>query len=77
MKYNRNPKKVKNHWSLMQRELARDNWNVLLAGMSADQAWLRLNGRIHRLVDKFVPERKPRNHNRAPWLNREILRAIK
>jgi hypothetical protein len=64
-------------WDSMRRELARANWNELLAGLTADQAWHCLKGRIHGLVEKYVPARRRRNHNRPPWLTRDILRAIR
>jgi Reverse transcriptase (RNA-dependent DNA polymerase) len=32
---------------------------------------------MHELVAKHVPDRRRRNHNRPPWLNRDILRAIR
>jgi hypothetical protein len=32
---------------------------------------------VHELVKKYVPERRRRNHNRPPWLSRNILREIR
>jgi Reverse transcriptase (RNA-dependent DNA polymerase)/Endonuclease-reverse transcriptase len=64
-------------WAGIKRELGRDDWDELLGGLSADQAWSKLRDRIHGLVDKYVPERRRRNHNKPPWLSRDILRAIR
>jgi hypothetical protein len=63
-------------WVGIKRELGRDDWDELLGGLSADQAWSKLRDRIHGLVKKGVPERRRRNHNKPPWLSRDILRAI-
>jgi hypothetical protein len=32
---------------------------------------------VHGLVEQYVPARRLRNHDRPPWLNRDILRAIR
>jgi hypothetical protein len=64
-------------WAGIKRELGRDDWDELLDSLSADQAWSKLRDRIHGLVDKYVPERRRTNHNKPPWLSRDILRAIR
>jgi Reverse transcriptase (RNA-dependent DNA polymerase)/Endonuclease-reverse transcriptase len=64
-------------WAGIKQELRRDDWDELLRGQSAEQAWCTLRDRIHALVDRYVPERRRRNHNRPPWLTRDILRAIR
>jgi hypothetical protein len=64
-------------WAGIKRELGRDNWDELLRDKSTEQAWDLLKGRVHGLVEKYVPARRRRNHNRPPWLSREILRAIR
>jgi Endonuclease-reverse transcriptase len=64
-------------WAGMRRDFERDRWPARLRGMSAAQAWTALKERVHELVSKHVPERRRRNHNRPPWLSREILRTIR
>jgi ribonucleases P/MRP protein subunit RPP40 len=64
-------------WQAMRDELRRLNWDELLANTTADQAWSTLKSHVDDLVKKHVPERRRRNHNKPPWLNREILRAIR
>jgi hypothetical protein len=61
----------------MKQEMAGRDWNELLKDMSADQAWDMLKKHVHQLIAKHVPERRRRNNNRPPWLNRDILRAIR
>jgi hypothetical protein len=60
----------------MRRELARDDWDEQLRGLSTEEAWSLFRNRLQRLVEKHVPPRRLRNHNRPPWLSREILREI-
>jgi hypothetical protein len=61
-------------WDGMRRDFERDRWPARLRGMSAEQAWTALKEQVHELVNKHVPERRRRNHNRQ---NREILRTIR
>jgi Reverse transcriptase (RNA-dependent DNA polymerase)/Endonuclease-reverse transcriptase len=64
-------------WQAMRDELRRENWDELLSGTTADQSWTILKQRVDDLVTRFVPQRRRRNHNRPPWLSRDILRAIR
>jgi hypothetical protein len=64
-------------WDSMRRELARVNWDEQLRGRATEEAWALLRDRLHGLIEKHVPPRRRRNHNRPPWLSRDILRAIR
>jgi Reverse transcriptase (RNA-dependent DNA polymerase)/Endonuclease-reverse transcriptase len=64
-------------WQGMQAELQQLNWDQILHGQSADQAWNTVKVRVEQLVSRHVPSRRRRNHDRPPWLTREILRAIR
>jgi hypothetical protein len=57
--------------------LRRDNWDEKLRGLTTDEALDQLRNRLHGLIEKHVPARRRRNHNRPPWLSRDILRAIR
>jgi hypothetical protein len=64
-------------WENMKRELRRVNWEEKLRGKSTQQAWDQVQTRLHELIKKHVPARRRRNHNRPPWLTRDVLRAIR
>jgi hypothetical protein len=64
-------------WPAMNRSLASENWEAHLSGRTAAQAWELFKTKVQKLVTDHVPERRRRNHNKPPWLNREILRAIR
>jgi hypothetical protein len=61
----------------MRDELRKLDWNELFRDTTADQSWTVLKSHVDDIVKKFVPERRRRNHNKPPWLSREILRAIR
>jgi hypothetical protein len=61
----------------MKRELSRDDWDEQLRRRSTEEAWSLLRNRLQCLVEKHVSARRLRNHNRLPWLTRDILRAIR
>jgi hypothetical protein len=61
----------------MMRDLASCDWNEKLQGQTAEQAWSTPTDHMHELVSKHVTERRRRNHNRPPSLNRDILQAIR
>jgi hypothetical protein len=61
----------------MRRAIARVNWDEKLGSKSAEQAWELLRSKVEELVEKHVPKRRRRNHNKPPWLSRDILRAIR
>jgi hypothetical protein len=61
----------------MRKELRRADWQAELDGLSAGQAWDKLKEKVHHLISRHVPERRRRNHNKPPWLSREILRQIR
>jgi Reverse transcriptase (RNA-dependent DNA polymerase)/Endonuclease-reverse transcriptase len=64
-------------WQGMRGELQQVDWNAALHGKSADQAWTHLREKVEEVVTRFVPERRRRNHDKPPWLSRNILRAIR
>jgi hypothetical protein len=64
-------------WDSIKRELAREDWDEKMYGLNTEQAWNLLRSKLHCLIEKHVPPRRRRNHNRPPWLSREILRAIR
>jgi Reverse transcriptase (RNA-dependent DNA polymerase)/Endonuclease-reverse transcriptase len=64
-------------WQQMRDELHNVRWDELLRNCSADQAWCTFKKRVEDLVSKHVPARRRRNHDRPPWLSRDILRAIR
>jgi hypothetical protein len=64
-------------WTSIKRELRRDDWDGKLRGLNTEEAWDLLQRRLHGLIEKHVPARRRRNHNRPPWLSRDILRAIR
>jgi Reverse transcriptase (RNA-dependent DNA polymerase)/Endonuclease-reverse transcriptase len=64
-------------WQGMRTELQQLDWDQVLQGKTADQAWSTLRERVEQLVARHVPNRRRRNHDRPPWLSREILRAIR
>jgi hypothetical protein len=61
----------------MNSELSRENWIRKLRGLNTEQAWSLLKNRLHELIEKHVPRRRRRNHNRPPWLTRDVLRAVR
>jgi hypothetical protein len=61
----------------MRRVFARENWDEKLHNKTAEQAWAALRNKVDELVRLHVPQRRRRNYNKPPWLNREILRAIR
>jgi Reverse transcriptase (RNA-dependent DNA polymerase) len=64
-------------WAAMRQEMSSCNWNEKLHGQTAEQAWSTLKQHVQGLVAKHMPARRRRNHNLPPWLNRDILRAIR
>jgi hypothetical protein len=64
-------------WPSIKRELARDDWDERMRGATTEQAWTMLKTRVQGLIEKHVPPRRRRNHNRPPWLSRDILREIR
>jgi hypothetical protein len=64
-------------WLAMRREMAELDWIALMRGKTAEQACSLLKESMHSLVAKHMPEKRRRNHNRLPWLSREILRVIR
>jgi hypothetical protein len=60
----------------MRAALQRLNWDELFQNCTADQSWTILKGHVDDFVKNYVPERRRRNHNKPPWLTRDILRAI-
>jgi Reverse transcriptase (RNA-dependent DNA polymerase)/Endonuclease-reverse transcriptase len=65
------------YWEAMRREMRACNWNERLYRQNAEQEWSTLKGHVHELISRHVPDRRRRNHNRPPWLTRDILRAIR
>jgi hypothetical protein len=64
-------------WPAIKLALGRENWDQKMRIKTAEQAWSLLKVRIEELVSQHVPARRRRNHDRPPWLSREILRAIR
>jgi hypothetical protein len=63
-------------WPAMRCKLAACDWRELLRGKTAEQGWTCSKNMCSGLLTS-TPERRRRNHNKPPWLSREILRAIR
>jgi hypothetical protein len=75
--YRARPDWNKADWPAIKQELSREDWKTRLQGLNTETAWGLLKNRLHALIEKHVPPRRRRNHNRPPWLTREVLRAIR
>ena len=64
-------------WVKMREELAKVDWRGQIEGRTGQEAWDLLKKKIHLAVDKYVPDRRPRNQNHPTWLSQNILRAIR
>jgi hypothetical protein len=64
-------------WPAMKRDLRRVNWQQRMQNRTAEEVWQSVRDTLQDLVKKHVPERRRRNHNRPPWLSRNILREIR
>ena len=65
------------NWDRMRRELKNVNWRREFRNKSTTQKWCILKAKIHEAVRKHVPKRKVYKNGRPPWLNKEILNAIR
>ena len=63
-------------WAAMEQSLANESWEEL-DRLDADSAWNVLKEKINKLVEKHVPSRRRRNHDRPGWLNQNIVREIR
>jgi hypothetical protein len=64
--YRARPDRNKADWPAIKQELSRDNWKARLQGLNTETAWNLLKNRLHTLIEKHVPPRRRRNHNRPP-----------
>ena len=60
----------------MEQSQANESWEEL-DRLDADSAWNVLKEKINKLVEKHVPSRRRRNHDRPGWLNQNIAREIR
>ena len=60
----------------MEQSQANESWEEL-DRLDADSAWNVLKEKINKLVEKHVPSRRRRNHDRPGWLNQNIVREIR
>ena len=63
-------------WAAMEQSLANESWEEL-DRLDADSAWNVLKEKINKQVEKHVPSRRRRNHDRPGWLNQNIAREIR
>jgi hypothetical protein len=61
----------------MSAYLRGEYWDEAMRDCSTEQAWLLLKQRVETAVSRFVPQKRRRNHNKLPWLSRDILRTIR
>ena len=64
-------------WEAMRGELSDRRWVQDLKRLGTGDAWAAFCKKIEECVNRYVPVRRKRNRNRPPWLNQEILRAIR
>jgi hypothetical protein len=67
----------KANWDAMRAALGAREWRRRLPHVGAEEAWLLLKRKLHNLIDLHVPVRRRRNRARPPWMNQEILRAVR
>ena len=64
-------------WPAMREELSSVDWRKEMDGKPPCETWDILRDRVQAAVNKYVPARRKRNHNRPAWLSNEIPREIR
>jgi len=64
-------------WEDMRKELGKNNWAREFRNCTASQMWSKLKQKIHGAAKKYVPKKKILRTGRPPWLNKEILAAVR
>jgi len=64
-------------WDAMRADLRGRQLMQRIKRSGVEEAWRIFAEEVTDLISIHVPERRKRNNNRPPWLNQEILRAIR
>jgi hypothetical protein len=64
-------------WDKMEDMLCDRRWLNQIKAADTEQAWKIFTEKIGEAIAAGVPVRRRRNVNRPPWMNQEILRAIR
>ncbi len=65
------------NWEAMRRKLSTVQWQEDFDGLTGDEAWTHLKGRLDAMVEEHVPERTRAGTKRPPWLSVDLLRLIR
>jgi len=61
----------------IKRELSRKNWELVLDGMTTEQAWLHVKNTISSLTSQYVPFAPRRTSSRPMWMSSSAIRAVR
>ena len=59
----------------MRTDLESETWEGV-RGTDVNAMWFSTKNRIHDLIEKFTPEKRPRKGDDPPWMNNDIRKAI-
>ena len=61
----------------MRQEVENVDWPELFNNQDANESWNSFTGVIDDIIKRTVPCRTPRTSKRPPWMNRDIMKAVR
>ena len=61
----------------MKNELIEINWPDKLDNLNTQQAWNSFQGLLEGMIENYIPKKKFTLRKKKPWINREVITAIK
>jgi len=71
------PNWAKADWVGLKRQLSRAGLTRQMEEAPVEEAWEILKNALLRSVEENVPKKPRRSKNKNPWMNRDILRALR
>ena len=67
----------KGDYNAINCDITNLNWNNMFRDKHPEQCWDLFMNHINKLIDKYVPWKKPRPPGRPAWMNQKLIRLIR